>query len=95
MSAGFVQILEFLKKSGKVIKNLEFFFKGTASAEALFFSVVKSHSILLVNCFFETRLEKVLNFGSNNLCEPCVSILFLIQSILTVAFVTTLAHPAQ
>ena len=33
MSAGFVQILEFLKKFGKVIKNLEFFFKATASAE--------------------------------------------------------------
>ena len=58
MSAGFVQILEFLKKFGKVIKNLEFFFKGTASAEALFFSVVKSHSILLVNCCFSKQVWK-------------------------------------
>ena len=43
----------------------------------------KSNPIQLARklLFFEKSLEKGLNVGSNNLCEPCVSIKFLIQSI--------------
>ena len=110
LMAGFLQSLEFLKKSWnlpnnfpyleKVQKNGKkyFFFQSYKCLRTLFFFIlVKSYSILLVglqpiikklkvsinhlfdnpesgkrnyNCFGK-KSEKVLNFGSKNLYEPC------------------------
>ena len=89
LTTGFVQSLEFLKKSWVFFFFLVFFFliiiktfrmfaalRTTKKALFLRFKVSVDHlfdnreSWERSDCLEEV-LEKVLNFGSKNLCEPC------------------------